>query len=55
MHPFNSTLHYALECFEGCKAYKDADGKIRIFRGDSNMARLKRSGEALTMPVFFIF
>jgi len=32
--PFNSTLHYAIECFEGMKAYKDANNKIRLFRPD---------------------
>ena len=23
IHPFNSSLHYAVQCFEGMKAYKD--------------------------------
>jgi branched-subunit amino acid aminotransferase/4-amino-4-deoxychorismate lyase len=32
MHPFNSSLHYAVQCFEGMKAYKDKQGKIRMFR-----------------------
>ena len=26
IHPFNSSLHYAVECFEGMKAYKNAKG-----------------------------
>ena len=26
LSPAASVLHYALECFEGMKAYKDADG-----------------------------
>jgi len=26
IHPFNSTLHYAIECFEGMKAFRDARG-----------------------------
>ena len=25
-------LHYALECFEGMKAYKDTEGRVRLFR-----------------------
>ena len=32
IHPFNSSLHYAVQCFEGMKAYKDRSGKIRLFR-----------------------
>lgn len=32
IHPFNSSLHYAVQCFEGMKAYKDSKGKIRLFR-----------------------
>jgi branched-subunit amino acid aminotransferase/4-amino-4-deoxychorismate lyase len=32
IHPFNSSLHYAVQCFEGMKAYKDKQGKIRLFR-----------------------
>lgn len=32
IHPFNSSLHYAVQCFEGLKAYKDKHGKIRLFR-----------------------
>lgn len=33
MHPFNSAIHYAMQCFEGMKAFKGTDGKIRMFRG----------------------
>ena len=40
MDPASSALHYALQCFEGMKAYKDVDGKTRLFRPDMNMARL---------------
>lgn len=39
-HPFNSSLHYAVQCFEGMKAYKDPQGKIRLFRPECNMQRL---------------
>lgn len=26
VHPFNSSLHYAVQCFEGMKAYKNFQG-----------------------------
>ena len=37
VHPFNATLHYALSCFEGMKAYKDKNGTPLLFRPDLNM------------------
>lgn len=37
VHPFNATLHYALSCFEGMKAYKDKNGNPLLFRPDLNM------------------
>ena len=33
-------LHYAQEIFEGMKAYRGTDGKIRLFRPTLNMARM---------------
>ncbi|KAJ3105572.1 hypothetical protein HDU97_007914 [Phlyctochytrium planicorne] len=50
--PSATVLHYGLECFEGMKAYKDKEGKIRLFRPDMNMARLLRSCKRLTLPAF---
>jgi branched-chain amino acid aminotransferase len=41
LSPAAMTLHYAVQCFEGMKAYKDASGKIRLFRPDLNMERYK--------------
>jgi branched-chain amino acid aminotransferase len=52
IHPFNSSLHYAVECFEGMKAYKDAQGKIRLFRPECNALRLKRSSNRISLPDF---
>ncbi len=37
--PAASVFHYALECFEGMKAYKCADGHVRLFRPECNMER----------------
>ena len=47
LSPAAMTLHYALQCFEGMKAYLCADGKARLFRPDMNMARLARSSQRL--------
>src|SRR6266699_1232151 len=40
LDPATCVFHYAFECFEGMKAYKDKNGNIRLFRPDKNMARL---------------
>lgn len=52
MDPSAMVLHYAVEVFEGMKAYTCADGKIRLFRPYANAARLNRSGERFCMPEF---
>lgn len=52
IHPFSSSLHYGIQCFEGLKAYKNSQGEVRIFRPWSNALRLKRSSSRLTLPDF---
>jgi len=52
LDPTASVFHYALECFEGMKAYKDKSGKARLFRPMDNMARLNRSSARLVLPTF---
>lgn len=47
---FAEGLHYGQSCFEGLKAFKMKDGKIRLFRPDLNAVRLQRSCEATSMP-----
>ncbi len=42
-------LHYGQEAFEGLKAYRGKDGKIRLFRVDENAKRMKNSGDYLKM------
>lgn len=44
---FAGSLHYAIECFEGLKAFRGKDGKIRIFRPEENARRLQRSAHYL--------
>ncbi|KKO97985.1 branched-chain amino acid aminotransferase [Trichoderma harzianum] len=50
--PTASVLHYATECFEGLKAYRGYDGKLRIFRPDCNCARMHLSAGRISLPLF---
>mmetsp|Transcript_171408 Transcript_171408/g.416809 ORF Transcript_171408/g.416809 Transcript_171408/m.416809 type:complete len:414 (+) Transcript_171408:59-1300(+) len=50
--PAASVLHYALECFEGMKAYMDDQGRPRLFRPEMNMARMNHSLRRLHMANF---
>ncbi|XP_029420819.1 branched-chain-amino-acid aminotransferase, cytosolic isoform X3 [Nannospalax galili] len=52
LHPAASALHYAVELFEGLKAFRGVDNKIRLFRPDLNMHRMCRSAVRSTLPVF---
>jgi hypothetical protein len=52
LDPATCVFHYAFECFEGMKAYKDKDGNIRLFRPDRNMARLNKSSARIALPSF---
>jgi branched-chain amino acid aminotransferase len=50
--PTTSCLHYATECFEGLKAYRGHDGKLRVFRIGRNVARLRTSASRISLPQF---
>ncbi|XP_072256032.1 branched-chain-amino-acid aminotransferase, cytosolic isoform X3 [Pyxicephalus adspersus] len=52
IHPACSALHYAIQLFEGMKAYRGVDGKIRLFRPQLNMERMLRSAIRMTLPPF---
>ncbi|KAI8936394.1 Mitochondrial branched-chain amino acid (BCAA) aminotransferase [Plenodomus lindquistii] len=52
LDPATCVFHYAFECFEGMKAYKDKSGNIRLFRPDKNMARLNKSSARIALPTF---
>lgn len=51
MHMSTTCLHYGLECFEGLKAFRGVDGKVRIFRADENAKRMQSSASKLCLPV----
>jgi branched-chain amino acid aminotransferase len=50
LEPGNATLHYGQAVFEGLKAFKGADGQVRVFRPDMNARRLSASCERLCIP-----
>ena len=50
MDPASVVLHYAVETFEGLKAYRTSDGTIQLFRPDMNAKRMNRSNARLCMP-----
>ncbi len=49
MHMAATCLHYGQEAFEGMKAFRGKDGKIRIFRMDENAKRLQSSCAGILM------
>jgi len=52
MHPASSCMHYAIQLFEGMKAYRRPDGKVQMFRPDKNMERMHNSAERSSLPLF---
>ncbi|MFT3741062.1 MAG: branched-chain amino acid aminotransferase [Breznakibacter sp.] len=49
LHMAATCLHYGQESFEGLKAFKGRDGKVRVFRFDENARRMHQSAEGLLM------
>lgn len=50
LHMAATCLHYGQEAFEGLKAYRGKDGKIRLFRVEENAARLQSTCRGIMMP-----
>ena len=50
LHMAATSLHYGQEAFEGLKAFRGKDGKIRIFRLEENAARLQSTCRGILMP-----
>ena len=49
IHIAATCLHYGQESFEGLKAFKGKDGKIRVFRMDENAKRMQNSSDGIMM------
>ncbi len=52
LHIAATCLHYGQEAFEGLKAFRGKDGKIRVFRLDENAKRLQDSCRGIMMAEF---
>ena len=52
IHMAATCLHYGQEAFEGLKAFRGKDGKIRVFRMDENAKRMQASSKAIMMAEF---
>jgi branched-chain amino acid aminotransferase len=52
IHIAATCLHYGQEAFEGLKAFRGKDGKIRVFRMDENAKRLQSSSRKIMMAEF---
>lgn len=49
IHIAATCLHYGQESFEGLKAFRGKDGKIRVFRMDENAKRMQLSCQGIRM------
>lgn len=49
IHMAATCLHYGQESFEGMKAFRGRDGKIRVFRWEENAKRMQRSADGIMM------
>lgn len=50
LHMAATCLHYGQEAFEGLKAYRCPDGKVRVFRMDENAKRLQSTSRGILLP-----
>lgn len=49
IHMAATCLHYGQEAFEGMKAFRGKDGRVRLFRAVENARRMNRSCEGIMM------
>ena len=49
LHIAATCLHYGQEIFEGLKAFRGKDGKIRVFRLEENARRIIESAKGIMM------
>ncbi len=51
LDPATSVLHYAQAIFDGMKAFRGADGLVRLFRPEAHAARINRSCARMCIPL----
>ncbi|HEY3389328.1 MAG TPA: branched-chain amino acid aminotransferase [Prolixibacteraceae bacterium] len=49
LHIAATTFHYGQEAFEGLKAFRGKDGKIRVFRMEENAKRMQNSSHGIML------
>lgn len=49
IHMASTCLHYGQEAFEGMKAFRGRDGRIRVFRMDENAKRLQHTSDGIML------
>ncbi len=49
IHMAATALHYGQEAFEGMKAFRGKDGKVRVFRWEENAKRMQASARGIMM------
>lgn len=50
LDPAAAVLHYGQELFDGLKAFRGGDGKVRLFRAERHAKRMHDGGARLCMP-----
>jgi len=50
LDPAAMVFHYAMESFEGLKAYRTPDGSIQLFRPDKNAQRMINTNHRMCLP-----
>ncbi len=50
LDPATAVLHYGQSLFEGLKAFRGRDGKIRLFRPQKHVERLNRTAQRMCIP-----
>lgn len=50
MDPAAAVLHYAQSIFEGLKAFRGTDGRVRLFRPQKHVERLNNSARRMCIP-----
>src|SRR4029079_18886149 len=50
LDPATAVLHYAQSIFDGLKAFRGADGKVRLFRPQKHVERMRNSARPLCIP-----
>lgn len=50
MDPAAAVLHYAQAVFDGLKAFRGVDGKVRLFRPQKHIERLNNSARRMCIP-----